>query len=232
MEKKQYELCLEILRRFHESGILDHMILVGSWAVFFYKDYFSLIPLMDYVTLKTRDMDFMLIMPHKIKHAVDIPVLLEDLGFLTGFKGDKGYLKLYHPDIIVEFLVPDRGRGNDKPFSIPKLGINAQSLRFLDLLSENTIRVQVEDFYLTLPHPINFALHKLIVSQRRSEKGKAMRDKEIAIRIIRALITKREIMMIKKVFKSIHRKWQGIIINALRESKELEILEIFGNIID
>lgn len=40
MEKKQYELCLEILRRFHKAGILDYLTLVGSWCAPFYKDYF------------------------------------------------------------------------------------------------------------------------------------------------------------------------------------------------
>jgi len=41
VEKKQSDLCLEILRRFHNAGILDDLILIGSWCVYFYKDYFD-----------------------------------------------------------------------------------------------------------------------------------------------------------------------------------------------
>ncbi len=230
MEKKQYELCREILRRFNEAKILDHLVLIGSWAVFFYKDYFAFKPFVDYTALKTRDMDFLISTPDKIEHKVDIPILLEDLGFLPDFRGNRGYMKLDHPDIIVEFLVPDKGSGMDKPYPIPKLGINAQTLRFLDLLSENTIKIQMENFYLTLPHPANFSLHKIIISQRRNKVDKALKDSEVAIGIINALIKKGEAGLIKKVFDSISKRSQATIKNVLKESKEIDILEILEKV--
>lgn len=52
MEKKQSDLCLEILRRFHNAGILDDLILIGSWCVYFYKDYFPSTPYIDQATIK------------------------------------------------------------------------------------------------------------------------------------------------------------------------------------
>ena len=103
MEKKQSELCLEILRRFHRIGILDNFILIGSWCVYFYKDYFSDVAYIDQTTMKTRDIDFMIDNPNRIKKDVDIPELLKDLGFVTTFKGSSGYIKLDHPDLILEF---------------------------------------------------------------------------------------------------------------------------------
>lgn len=228
MEEKQYELCLEILRRFHKAKILNHLVLIGSWSVFFYKDYFSSKPLMDYTALKTRDMDFLIRMPGKIEQVVDIPTLLKDLGFVTTLRGDKGYRKLDHPYLIVEFLVPEKGKGIDKPYPFPKLGVNAQTLRFLDLLSDNTIRVKIEDFYLTLPHPANFALHKLIVSQRRDKEDKSIKDKEIGIKILNALSSKGEANIINSVFSSVPKSWQRKIIKGLKEAKEREALEILG----
>ena len=57
MEKNQSELCFEILRRFHKTGILDDFILIGSWCVYFYKDYFSDVPYIDQISIKTRDID-------------------------------------------------------------------------------------------------------------------------------------------------------------------------------
>ena len=98
MEKKQYELCLEILRRFHKAGVLDDFILIGSWCIYFYKDYFSNTPFIDHITIKTRDIDFLIGNPTSIKREVNIPELLKDLGFVTIFKGSKGYIKLDHPD--------------------------------------------------------------------------------------------------------------------------------------
>ncbi|MEI8348693.1 MAG: GSU2403 family nucleotidyltransferase fold protein [Candidatus Omnitrophota bacterium] len=162
--------------------------------------------------LKTRDMDFLIDAPNKIKHEVDIPELLKDLGFVVDFRGDKGYIKLDHPDLILEFLVPEKGKGIDKPYRIPAFGINATALRFFGFLSNNTIKVKIDDFYLTLPHPANFALHKLIIFQRRAKKDKAEKDRNTAIEILKALINKGEAHIIKNVFRSVHRKWQNKIL--------------------
>ncbi|MFA5271211.1 MAG: GSU2403 family nucleotidyltransferase fold protein [Candidatus Omnitrophota bacterium] len=226
MEKKQYDLCLEILRRFHKEGILDNFVLIGSWCVFFYKDYFSASRYIDHIALRTRDIDFLIGTPNKIKKEVDVPALLKDLGFIVIFKGEKGYVKLDHPDLILEFLVPERGRGIDGPYKIPALSINATALRFLDFLLTNTIKVKVENFYLTLPHPANFALHKLIIFQRRAKEDKALKDKNTAIAVLKALVDKDETNTIKSVFSSVHRKWQNKIIKGLEGSEEIKILEI------
>lgn len=229
MEKKQYELCLEILRRFNKAGILDYLVLIGSWTVFFYKDYFSSEPFTDYSSLKTRDMDFLISTPDKIEKVVDIPTILKDLGFVTTHRGDKGYMKLDHPDLIVEFLVPEKGKGIDKPYPLPKLGVNAQTLRFLDLLFDNTIKVRIEDFYLTLPHPANFGLHKLIVSQKRDREDKSLRDKEIGIKILSALSEKGESDIVKSVFISVPAGWQKRILRGLKDTGAKDVLEVLQN---
>ncbi|MDO9463803.1 MAG: GSU2403 family nucleotidyltransferase fold protein [bacterium] len=226
MEKKQSELCFEILRRFHRNGILDNFILIGSWCVYFYKDYFSGIPYIDQTTMKTRDIDFLIDNPNRIKKYIDIPELLKDLGFVTTFKGSRGYIKLDHPDLILEFLVPEKGKGTDKPHPLPKLGINAVALRFLSFLSSNTIKAKVEDFYLTLPHPANFALHKLIIFQRRVREEKAIKDRDTAVKILKFLINKDEANIIREVFDFVPKKWQKKIINGLEEQAEESILEI------
>ncbi len=90
MEKKQYELCLEILRRFNETGILEDFILIGSWSAYFYNEYFADSKYLDRAALKTRDVDFLIANPAKIKHEVNIPELLRDLGFIIIYKGTKG----------------------------------------------------------------------------------------------------------------------------------------------
>ena len=228
MEKKQSELCLEILRRFHKAGILKDFILIGSWCAYFYNEYFSGTPYLDRVAIKTRDIDFLIDNPAKIKQKVDIPELLKDLGFITVFKGHEGYIKLEHPDLLLEFLVPEKGRGTDKPYPLPKLGVNAVSLRFLTFLSSNTIKVKVEDFHITLPHPANFALHKLIIFQRRLKADKATKDKSIAIEILKSLVDKGESAVVKQVFNSIPQKWQNRVVKGLDKSEDKEILELLG----
>jgi len=224
VEKKQYELCLEILRRLNRTGVLKNIVLIGSWCIPFYKEYFRR---REYVpSIKTRDIDFLVPIPSKIQQKVDVPELLKDLGFVVGFKGPHGYIRLEHPRLVVEFLVPEKGKGSDKPYPLPKLGINAIPLRFLNFLSDSTIKVKVEDFHLSLPHPANFSLHKLIVFQRRIKKDKAMKDRNIAIRILKALVNEGEKDIINQTFHSIPQEWQKRIVKGLEETKEREILDI------
>jgi hypothetical protein len=112
---------------------------------------------------------------------------------------------------------------------LPKLGVNAVALRFLSFLSSNTIKVKIEDFYVTLPHPANFALHKLIIFQRRLRQDKAVKDKNIAIEILQSLIDKGESSIIKQIFNSIPQKWQKRVINGLNKSEDKDILAIIEN---
>jgi len=41
VEKKQYDLFLEVFRRFQKAGLLDDIVLIGSWTTVFYKAYFK-----------------------------------------------------------------------------------------------------------------------------------------------------------------------------------------------
>ena len=224
MEKKQYSLCLEVLRRLSKVGILKNIILIGSWCIPFYKEYFDNPKYIAAIT--TRDIDFLVPDPSRLEENVDVPKLLKDLGFIVGFKGSKGYMKLEHPELMIEFLVPERGKGIDKPYPLPKLGMNAVTLRFLTFLSDSTIKVNVEDFNLTLPHPANFALHKLIIFQRRFRREKAIKDRNAAIQILKALISKGEEKSLKRVFDNIPKKWQSKIMNGLDKDNDKVLLQV------
>lgn len=229
MEKKQYNLCLEVLRRFHEHGVLSEFILIGSWCTVFYEKYFSDPDYTRRVSLITRDMDFLIDRPRAVKAEVDIPELLKDLGFVPAFKGQRGHMKLDHPELILEFLTPERGRGGNKPLRVPSLHISATALRFLNFLTDNTIEVKIEDFVVEIPHPANFGLHKLIVSSRRPRKDKGIKDRDAAILVLKTLIDNRQAKAISSVFESVPKKWQARILATLREADEPEILELLEN---
>ena len=224
MEKSQYKLCIEVLHRLEGAGVLKEVILIGSWCAPFYKEYFSGTTYAPHI--RTRDIDFLVPAPASIRAVANIPVLLKDLGFIINFQGEKGYIRLEHPDLVVEFLVPEKGKGIDKPYPLPKFGLNAVALRFLDLLTDDVIKVKIEDIELNLPHPANFALHKLIIFQRRQREDKSAKDRDSAIEILKALIDKGEASIIKKIFHSIHPSWQKKIIVGLEKVNEKEIITI------
>jgi hypothetical protein len=192
VEKSQYELCLEVLNRFKKAGILESLIVIGSWCIHFYKEYFKSIPYEGLITFKTRDIDFLLAKPSKIRGNTDIPNILKDLGYVVEFKGEKGYVRLDHPELILEFLVDEKGKGSEKPYPLPKLGINATPLRFMSILTLKTIKVKIGDIQIMLPHPACFALHKLIIFQRRTKQEKAIKDKDSAIAILKMIVKKEE----------------------------------------
>lgn len=224
MEKNQYELCLEVLRRLEKAGVLENAVLIGSWCLPFYEDYFSGV---DYApSIKTRDIDFLIPQPALIKSKTNVSELMKDLGFIVGFKGREGYIVLEHPELEVEFLVPEKGRSFNKPVPLPQLGLNAQALRFLELLAQDTIQVKAKDITLTLPHPANFALHKLIVASRRRQKDKAAKDREAGLKVLKALIEKREIVRVKGVFSSLPVKWQAMIVKELKGAEETDLIQI------
>lgn len=224
MEKKTFDLCLEVLRRFKKAGILEYIILIGSWSIYFYKNYFKSESYSTFI--RTRDIDFLIPIPFKCKKKLDVYKLVEDLGFLVQFMGSRGYIKLEHPDLTLEFLVPERGRGSDKPYWVPQLGINAQPLRYLDFLVRSTIVIDFDDLNIRLPHPAAYALHKFIIFKRRRKIEKHDRDIEGALRIFRQLINNNEYSIIKQTFARMHAKWQKTVIRNLESIDELEIADI------
>ena len=216
MEKKQYDLFIEILRRFQKAGLLDDVILIGSWTTVFYKAYFKGYERLKKYALVTRDLDLLVDHPNRIKGKVDIPQLLDDLGFVVSFVGSKGYIHLIHPDLIVEFLTPERGRGVDGPVPLKNWGMNATALRFLDFLVKDKITVTFEGINVILPHPARFAIHKLVVAQRRTNKDKARKDNMAAVDILNDLIDAGQKDKIRSVYKEFSLPWQKKIVAALK----------------
>lgn len=152
METKQYNLCEAVLRRLYDAGVLDGMVVAGSWCMLFYKAYFDSKNFSP--TIRTRDLDLAIPVPTRFKGKVDVGELIDDLGFVVDFRGEPGHMRFMHPDLILEFLVPERGRGSDDALDIPELGVNAQRLRYLDLSLTNTVTVTFRGIPLRLPHPV------------------------------------------------------------------------------
>jgi hypothetical protein len=95
----------------------------------------------------------------------------------------------------VDFLTPNEGPETDHPQNLPALQTDAQPLRFLDFLihePEHAAILHGSGIYVTVPAPERYAVHKLIVTTRRTT-GVAKRDKDLhqAEALIEALIDKR-----------------------------------------
>lgn len=182
MSNRQYEVCLSVLRRLRDAGVLEHLVLIGSWCLVLYREYFR--DAEAFPAVRTRDMDFLVPSLTKPRTKADVPALLKDLGFITGLRGQAGVMLLEHPELLIEFLVPERGRGGKDVQALPQLGVNAQPLRFMDIATMKPVQLHFEDVSVTTPHPAAFALHKLLIAPRRRNAEKKNKDLDAAFLVL------------------------------------------------
>jgi hypothetical protein len=84
--------------------------------------------------------------------------------------------------VRVDFLTPNEGPDSDKPRRLPALGTDAEPLRFLDFLirsPEPAVVLYGAGIYVLVPAPERYAVHKLIVAQRRMGPGNIKRSKDL-----------------------------------------------------
>jgi len=219
VERKQINLLFKVLKLLSEKELLDKMLIVGSWSIYFYKYYFkkkrNII-----ASLRTRDIDFFIPHPESIKEKVNIPQLLRKFGFIVELIGEKGYLRLSHPYFFIEFLVSEKGIGLDKPYNIFKIGVNAQPLRFLDILFMKTVTIKFKGISLLLPHPACFLLHKIIIFKRRPQLSKRKKEILQIKRLWKFLEKEKEKYVLTDIFLKLIPKWQKRIIRNLKELQE------------
>lgn len=223
MEQKQVNLLLKVLKILQREGLLKDLIVGGSWCLYFYKFYFR--KKRPIATLRTRDIDFIVPQPKSLKTKIDLPELLKSLGFVTDFQGRGGFIRLVHPEFFIEFLVPERGRPYNKAYPLPMLSVNAQALRFLDVLYIKTISVDFKGVKLRLPHPACFLLHKIIIYKRRPQRNKRLKEIEQIERLLTFLQEQDNFRSVKRTFAKLHPKWQTRVLSNLKDLGQNKLIQ-------
>jgi hypothetical protein len=214
---------LSVLRRLRDAGVLEHLVLIGSWCLVLYREYFR--DAEAFPAVRTRDMDFLVPSLTKPKSKANVPALLKDLGFITGFRGEAGVMLLEHPELLIEFLVPERGRGGKDVQALPQLGVNAQPLRFMDIATMKPVQLHFEDVSVTTPHPAAFALHKLLVAPRRRNTEKKNKDLDAAFLVLELLEKEQELNLVHNLLSGFPRPWQKSILNTLHQNRHGALAE-------
>lgn len=220
--KKEVDLFFSTISALHKSRALDSLILIGSWCHHFYKDLFNGSP--EIPILRTTDIDLLVPNPPKIKQDVNIPKILSSLDFIIDRNSMTGCMKFVHPDLEIEFLTPERGSGKgSQPYDINKLHINAQGLRYLNLLQSYTTKIRSKGIEVRLPEPAAYVLHKFIIFERRKTEEKRERDLQAAKQIGEFLLKNPEQRTrLKEIFSELPKKWQKrILINLQKYSTGL-----------
>lgn len=126
--------------------------------------------------------------------------------------------------VRVEFLTTNRGADRDVPSHLPALRTEAQPLRMLDyLLRETVAAAALHDagVAVNVPAPARYALHKLMISQRRIG-GKAGKDLAQAAALIAVLRAQQPILLDEAIDEAIGNgpSWQDALRAAARQLPE------------
>jgi len=211
------DLFHDILKTFEKLGLWkDGVELIGSWSFLLYQRHLGVKP----YPLRTQDIDFLLPRPYPQRTSVDLTEALSELGFHVDFTS-RGDVHFIHPELKLEFLTPERGKGDDSPKPIKPLGIKVPQLRFLDMLFENSITVKEGTTKVRIPNPMNYCLHKFIIGQRRKKVHKAEKDIEQATVVLSILNPSK----FRKAFQNLPKKWRFLISKSLKKSWDLFPLE-------
>ncbi|PIE71614.1 MAG: hypothetical protein CSA22_01965 [Deltaproteobacteria bacterium] len=214
--EENYNLLEAVLKELQVKGVLDGLVIIGSWSQYFYRILFENAP--EIPLIRTTDVDFLVPNPARFNSKVDITELLNSLGFDSDFDYRTGLVKYVHPDLEIQFLTPALGRPKDTPYEIKKLNVNAEGLAYMKMLQDYKFSMQHRDISVWLPEPSAFILHKILISQKRKDTAKQEKDLRSAISIGEFCLDcseHRERM--KFIFMQLPKKWQRDILGVVKQ---------------
>ena len=213
MEEK-YKLLSIVLRRLQDASVLSCLILVGSWCQYYYRILFDNTP--DIPLIRTTDIDFLVPNPPKTKKNIDIGQLLNSLGFDNDFDYSTGIIKYVHPDLEIQFITPERGRGKDKAYDIKQFQIKVEGIRSLGILQDNSFTMKHGDISLRIPEPEAYVLQKILASRKRTDEDKRKKDLYTALSIGElCLQDHRRKRSMKVIFNTLPKTWQKEILKDI-----------------
>jgi len=211
-----FELFASVLQALEDVGILSSLVVIGGWAQHLYRHHFRDPP--ELSILRTLDIDLLFARPPVLNARGNLDNALGALGFQR-YHGANGSTKYTSPEGEIEFLIPERGRGDEKPYMIRELAIRAQSLRFLDMLMVEPLEIKYKKFRVRVPDPIRFCFHKLIISERRPNREKREKDLHTALEL--AVLLSRSPKWRKLLparFGELSRKQMAVVLSLLKKN--------------
>ncbi|MCK5764010.1 MAG: hypothetical protein KAH05_07815 [Clostridiales bacterium] len=178
MTENQLQKFWEIIASFEKNELLEHLMIIGSWAEVIYqegnvvKDFKA--------TSRTYDLDFLIKSRFKkFNPPKDVAKILENQGFELEHRYPDGFWKFDYFDksiaLYVEFLVPEIGRGVKRPVNFEQYKLKATALRHLEILSDYAITVNANGYDVLVPAPTAYVLQKMIINKER-ELEKQLKD--------------------------------------------------------
>ncbi|MBR2674481.1 MAG: hypothetical protein IKE52_03375 [Mogibacterium sp.] len=168
IRENQWRKVVEILQKLEETGCLEHMMLIGSWADYLYSAS-GFLP--DYESrIRTLDLDFLICNARKPNPPKDASALFKELGFIVETDRITGVTKLFDTatGFEVEFLIQMLGSGTER-YMKTNLGVTAQAMREFSILANNRIEISYLGMKVSVPKPEAYIINKMVINDERSE---------------------------------------------------------------
>lgn len=157
---------------------LDEIVIVGGWVPFLYRRYGQMPS--RHPSLRTMDID--VVVPRHVEERgrPTINELLSSAGYEARVYGSDVPVVKYEltsPVTEIEFLMPQVGRPSKAALAVQH-GLTAQALRYLQILLENTKKIEINDtiygsdisLVVRVPSPGAFIYQKGLTLSRRHSK--------------------------------------------------------------
>ena len=158
------------LRLLDECGCLEHVIVVGSWAELVYGRA-GLLEGFD-PNIRTMDIDFLIRNLRRPVPSASLAAVARRAGYLVSSDRLNGITKIYDKKgLEIEFLIGKVGAGLE-PALKTNLGVTAQTLWHMDILSRGMLTVNYLGLEVNVPRPEAYAVHKMVINSERGVKAK------------------------------------------------------------
>ena len=222
MNELQVRDFIKTIKLLYDNDCISHIIIVGSWAEYLYCET-GVLPSYS-VNIKTLDLDLLVKNLRYPRQGINLPELAKAAGYRVESERMTGITKLLLPGSLeVEFLLSKKSAGKEAAFKT-KLGVTAQTLRAMELLLKNTIRIDYYGMALELPSPEAYVLHKMIINKER--KGKSEKDRMSINEMYKHLDRSRFESLIQTLSKKDQKETkeyvEGIIMPSMEEASRIE----------
>ena len=169
MEDMNYQAFWKFIKLLHDNDLLEHVIVIGSWCEYIYAQG-GVLP--DYsAMIRTLDIDFLVKNMRRPLEKVNLSTKAQENGYTVDYDVMTETTKIYTPDLMeIEYLIEQKGSG-ENPVIKTNLGVNAQALHHVGMLKQHTITVPLFDMNITVPTPEAYAVHKVVINERRGKKS-------------------------------------------------------------
>ncbi len=164
---KNEDKLKQLLNTFNEEGILDKIIIIGSWCQYFYERYFPNFK----AFFMTTDIDFYVPNTNKIIEKNSLIKSLKNINYDMFEDVLTNKSKFQSPDgFELEFLTSLK-RNDVATIELGNTNIYAETLPYVDVFNTNYEIINYEGLLVKVATPASYVIQKLLINEKREIKS-------------------------------------------------------------